>query len=348
MPITREQLWKQIKSGEKASIYTLYGLETYLRDLAVRFIADHMFGERDFRDFNDDEFSLNIPDSVKSALAAADQLPMMASRRVVKITEVRVSSSAAKDTLKEDHYDAILAYLSNPSPSSVVIFVADELNGNRRIGKLLRDKTVSVEFAPLSDIELAAWVKSKLKDFDVKIDDRALRHLISLTGPDARRLTTELEKLATAALPDKSIEIHLIDSLVTNVREISNFDLTHHLVSGDRKRALKTLEKILDDGAEPVMLLGLLNANYRKLLMVKEMIDRGIDRSDVAKVLRMKYNDQESFLAAARRADIQGMKKAIIRLAETDLAIKSSVGGSGPKGPRMQIEMLVCELASAQ
>ena len=347
MPIRREQLWKQIKNGDVSAVYTLYGSETYLRDLAVKFISDRVFAEGDFRDFNDNEFSLNSPDNIKSALAAADQLPMMAARRVVKITDVRVSSSAAKDTLKEDQYDTLSAYLSNPSPTSVVIFVTDELNGTRRIGKLLRDKTASVEFAALEDSELIKWVRGKLKELDAEIDDRTLRHLIALTGPDARRLTTELSKLATAALPGNAIDIELVDSLVTNVREISNFDLTAHLVSGDRLRALQTLGKILDDGAEPIMLLGLLNANYRKLLMVKDMMEHGIDRSEVAKVLKMRFSDQEPFLAAARRADISGLKKAVTRLAETDVAIKTSIGGSGPKGSRMQIELLVCELASA-
>ena len=346
MTITREQLWKQVKSGEIAPVYALSGAETYLRDIAVKFISDKLFGEGDFRDFNDDEFSLNDPDNIKSALAAADQLPMMASRRVVKVTEVRVSSSAAKDTLKEDQYEALSAYLANPSPSSVLIFVADELNGNRRVGKLLRDKTVAVEFAALDEAELAKWARGKLGELDAQIDDRTLRHLISLTGSDARRLTTELCKLATAALPGKTIDIDLIDSLVTNVRELSNFDLTNHLVSCERGRALQTLDKILDDGAEPVMLLGLLGANYRKLLMVKDMMERGVDRGEVAKVLKMRFSDQEPFLAAARRADLDSLKRAVTRLAETDLAIKTSVGGPGPKGARIQIEMLVCELAS--
>jgi len=347
MPITREQLRAQLKDREIHPVYVLFGAETHLRDIAVKMVTDLAFAEGDFRDFNDDEFSLNYPDNIKSALAAADQLPMMASRRVVKITDVRVSSSAAKDTLKEDQFDSLLAYLSNPSPSSVVIFVADELNGTRRLGKLLREKAISVDFAPLSDDELVAWVKGKLKELDAEINDRALRHLISLTGPDARRLTTELEKLATAALPEKVIDLDLIDSLVTNVREISNFDLTAHLVSGERRGALHTLDKILDDGTDPIALVGLLSYNYRRLLMVKDMMERGVDRAEVARVLKMRFSDQEPFLAAARRADLHGLKKAVTRLAETDAAIKTSIGGSGPKGARMQIEMLVCELTSA-
>jgi DNA polymerase III subunit delta len=347
MIITREQLRAQLKNREIRPVYTLFGAETYLRDIAAKAIADLAFGEGDFRDFNDNEFTLNDPANIKTALAAADQLPLMAARRVVKVTDVRVSSSAGKDTLKEDEYDTLLAYLSNPSPTSVVIFVADELNGTRRVGKLLRDKTISVEFAPLEDGELIKWVRGKLTELGAEIDDRTLRHLISLTGSDARRLTTELGKLATAALPDKSIDIDLVDSLVANVREISNFDLTEHLVSGDRPRSIQTLEKILNDGTDPIALVGLLSYNYRRLLIVKDMMARGADRSEVAKVVKLRYNDQEPFLAAARRADMQSLKRAVTRLAETDVAIKTSIGGSGPKGARLQIEMLVCELASA-
>lgn len=348
MPLTREQLRNQLRKREIASVYVLYGTETYLRDIAAKFIADVSFSEGEFRDFNDDEFSLNTPDNIRTALAAADQLPMMASRRVVRITEVRVAATANKDTLKEDQFDALSAYLSNPSPSSVVIFVADELNGNRKVGKLLKERTVAVEFSPLSDEDLTKRAREQITDAGSEMDDRTLRHLIALIGPDVRRLTTEIEKLSTAALPDKVIDADLVDSLVASTREISNFDLTDNLVAGNKVKALKILAKILDDGAEPLALLGLMSYNYRRLLMVKDMMERGIDRAEVARVVKLRYNDQESFLAAARQADLSQLKKAVIALADTDLAIKTSIGGSAPKGSRLQLEMLICELATAQ
>lgn len=346
MPLTREQLREQLRRREIAPVYVLYGAETYLRDIAAKTISELSFGKDDFRDFNDDVFSLNTPDNIKNALAAADQLPMMAQRRVVKITEVRVTASANKDSLKEDQFDAIAAYLANPSPNSVVIFVADELNRSRKVGKLLSEKSVSVDFTPLEDAELVKWANSKLDEFGTQMDDRTLRHLIAMIGPDVRRLTIEIGKLSTAALPDKVINIDLVDSLVANVREIPNFDLTDNLVAGNKAKALKILSKILNDGAEPLMLLGLLSYNYRRLLMVKDMMERGVDRSEVSRVMKLRYNDQEAFLAAARRASLDQLKKAVVALAETDLAIKSSIGGPGPKGSRLQLEMLVCKLAA--
>ncbi|MEQ1646144.1 MAG: hypothetical protein ABL959_22020, partial [Pyrinomonadaceae bacterium] len=92
-------------------------------------------------------------------------------------------------------------------------------------------------------------------------------------------------------------------------------------------------------------LLGLISYNYRRLLMAKDMMDRGVPRGEVAKVAKLRYNDQEPFLASARRASLSKLKHAVTRIAATDLAIKTSIGGSGPAGARLQIELLVCELA---
>jgi len=345
MVLTRENLREQLRRREIAPVYLLFGPETHLRDLAVKTITDFSFADGDLRDFNESSFSLNTEDNLKLALSAAEQLPMMSARRVIRITDVKVSASGVRDTITEDHEPILSSYLSNPSKHSVVIFVADELNGVRKMGKFLREKTTAVEFKPLDDGELSKMAHEKIKDAGAEIDSANLRHLIALVGQNARRLTNEVDKLTTAVLPGKTISSELIESLVPNTREQSNFELTDHLVAGRKAQAITILKKILDDGGEPLMLLGLISYNYRRLLMAKDMMERGVDRREIANVMKLRYNDQEPFLAAARRASVKSLTRAVQRLAKTDLAIKTSVGGSGPTGSRLQIEMLVCELA---
>lgn len=343
--LTREDLRNQLKRREIAPVYVLFGSELHLRDIAAKTIADLAFNEGDLRDFNETEFSLGPDGSLQRALAAANQLPMMAGRRVVRITDVRVSASGHRDTIREEHEAILTEYLKNPSPSSVVIFIADDLNGVRKMGKLLRSVPGAVEFSPLSDGELLNWARDKFKAAAVDIDESALRHMAAIIGNDVSRIENEVKKLTTAALPGRSVTIELIDDLVPNSREISNFDLTDSLMSKNKPRALKILKKILDDGAEPVMILGLISYNFRRLLMAKDLMQRGADRAEVTRVMNLRYRDQEDFLAAARRADAAKLNNALRRIAETDLAIKTSIGGGGPHGSRMQIEVLVCELA---
>lgn len=346
MALSREDLRNQLKRREIAPVYVLYGPETHLRDLAAKTITDFAFSEGDLRDFNETCFSLETEGNLERALAASEQLPMMAARRVVRITGIRISATGYRDTVTEAHEPLLSAYFANPAPRSVVILVADELNGVRKMGKLLQNSGFAVEFKSLDEQQFAAWARREIDDAGAQIDDAALRALLAQIGPDIKRLTNEIQKLAAAALPDKRITLDLIDLLVPNSREVSNFDLTDHLVAGRRAQAICVLEKILDDGAEPLALLGLLASNYRRLLLVKDMMSRGAQRGDVANAVKLRFRDQENILNAARRADLGQLIHAIKRLADTDLAIKTSKGGGGPAGTRMQLEMLVCELAT--
>ncbi len=344
MVFLREDLRNQLKRHEIEQVYLLFGQETFLRDLAAKTIVERSFSKEDFRDFNETSFSLNNADALQQAIAAAEQLPMMSSRRVVRITDLRISATGFRDTITESHEAALSAYLKNPSASTVVIFVADELNGVRKMSKLLKENTTAVEFKALSDVELTNWARDKFADVGAEIDKVVLDQLIARIGPDVRRLTNEVNKLSTAALPNKTITSELVEALVPDSREMNSFAFTDHLIAGRTSQAVSALKKILDDGAEPLMLLGSLSYTYRRLLMAKDMMAQGSDRRDVASVVKLRYNDQEPFFSAARRSKSSNLTKAIQRLAQTDLAIKTSVGGS-TSGARMQIEMLVCELA---
>ncbi len=343
--LSRDELWNHLKRREFAPVYLLFGAETYLRDLAAKNIADSVLADSSLREFNETEFSLSRS-PVQHALAAAEQLPMISARRVVKITDVIVSANAAKDNLKEDDETSLAAYLNRPAETSIVIFVAGELDKRRRIAKLLLEKSAAVEFAEFKDDEMRAWAKTKLKDLNAKADERALRHLVGLVGGNARRLMNELKKLSVAALPDSLITYELVEALVPDSCQISNFDLTDSLLAKNKTRSLQILKKILDDGAEPLMLLGLVASNFRRLLTSKELMRNGVERREVARVMKLPYSKQEDFLATARRIETEKLTRIMKRIAETDVAIKTSIGGGGTVGSRLQIEMLVCELAS--
>lgn len=336
----REELRGQLKRREFAPVYLLFGAETYLRDLAAKTIADLVLVGSSLREFNEIEHSLS-ESKIQYALSDAEQLPLMDSRRVVKITDVRVSANSNKDNLKEDDEEILARYLARPAETSIVIFVAAELDKRRKISKLLLEKCVAVEFSELRDAELIGWAKTKLKELNADADTRALNLLVALVGNNVRRLTNEIEKLAVAALPDKLITYELVESLVPDSREISNFDLTDHLLAKDKSRSLQVLKKILDDGAEPLMLLGLISYNFHRLFLSKELMRQGVDRKEIARIMKLHWSKQEDFLATARRTDAEKLSWVMQKIAETDVAIKTSKAT-----PRLQIEMLVCELVN--
>lgn len=347
MPVlSRDDLRNQLKKREIAPVYLLFGAETYLRDLAAKTIADFVLDENSLREFNENEFSLNQSENLSYALASAEQLPMIASRRVVRITDVRVSATGSKDTLKEDFETLLTSYLARPSETSVVIFIADEFDKRRKMAKILIENACAVEFAKFTDNELVSWARKEIKDAGFDAEEKALHHLVGLVGDNLRKLTNEIKKVTTAALPDRIVTYELVESLVTNSREIPNFDLTDQIFGKDKRKPLQTLKKILDDGAEPLMLLGLIAHNLRRTLMAKELMNQGVERTEVVRIMKLHPKYHEDFLRSARQSDGKKLLYILERVAETDLAIKTSKGGGGNAGARMQIEMLVCEIVN--
>ena len=333
--LTRAALDRSLASGAVEPLYLLVGTEGYLRDQAARQITDVVLSGKILREFNDSTFSL-LADSAMAAIAAAEQFPMMSERRVVKIKDF------AK--LRETDEEIIIRYLERPANTTVMVFVANDLDKRKKLTKSLLANCAVVEFGAVKDAEAKSWARTRLKELKTTADDRVLSEIVRLVGTDLQTLSSELEKLAAAAIETKQITIEMVDQLIGHSRELSNFDLGDQLIAGDRRRALDTLHRLLADDVAPVMLLGLISGNYHRLALAKEFLKRG-KRDEVYRLIYGPPAKRDAFMNTLQRSDASRIARGIQLIAAADLAIKSSLAGGGPKGARLQLEILVCELA---
>ena len=332
MPVrSRKDLATALKQGKIESLYLLYGPETQLRDDAARAITDEALRETLLREFNESSFSLGGGD-VRAAIAAAEQLPMMSARRVVRMTNF--------GKLDEANEAMLLSYLKRPVASTVMLFIAEEIDKRKKLIKTLM-QLGAFEFAPLNDAELKTWARSRLKTLGAEAYPEILHLIVQLVGQDVRRLNNELGKLAAAAMPSGKITVELVEALVSRSRELMNWELTDQMLLGNRRRALQTLEHLLDDGAPPLMLIGLIASNYRRMALAQWLLSQGAPSREIFRQVPMPPFKQNSFLATLNRTDGRTLARKIGRIAAADLGIKTSKAT-----PRMQVEMLVCELMS--
>ena len=332
MPVrTSKDLTQALKKGQIEPVYFLFGPETYLRDEAARSIADQAMSGTLLREFNDSTFNLTSDDA-RDAIAAAEQLPMMSQRRVVRIKNL--------GKLKEADEEVLLNYVNRPVDTSVVIFITEEIDKRKKLAKVLM-AGAAFEFQPLKLNELQAWIRFYLKDLTAEIEPQALQRILETVISDLHTLANELNKLAAAALPSGRITTELVDSLVGRSREHMNWELSDHIVSRNRRGALKTLKDLLDDGVEPLLLIGLIAGTYRRMALAKALLSQGASPATIFSEVRMPPFKQRDYLAMLNRVDSERLARTIRRVAETDLAIKTSKAT-----PHMQVEMLVCELMS--
>jgi DNA polymerase-3 subunit delta len=329
-PLSRTELERSLRESPQP-LYLLLGTERFLRDTTARAITEAALHGTLLREFNEASFNL-ARDSVQSAIAAAEQLPMMSDRRVVRVRDF--------GRLRENDEETLVRYLNNPAPATVMIFLADDLDKRKKSSKALLDNCVVVDFPPLKDAEAKAWARARLKELKVTADDAVLSEIISLVGTDVQTLFNELDKLASAVADTGRITAAAVDELIGRSRELSNFELGDHLLANNRKRALETLHRLLDDGAEPVMLIGLIAGNYHRLALAKHLLKKG-GREEVFRNVNLPPFKRDAYIANLQRNDAAKIARGLQLTAAADLAIKTSQAT-----PRLQLELLVCELAS--
>lgn len=337
----RKDLEQALKKGEIEPFYYLYGSETYLLDQAAQAITETALTGTLLREFNDSTFDL-LTNHISEVIATAEQLPLMSERRVVRVNNINKLEGRKKEDPDEDKVDPraqlLIDYLDRPVPTTVMIFISEDIDKRKKYAKKLL-AGAAYEFQPLTAKELPAWIKSYLKTLDAEIDPDAGRRLVEVVVSDLLTLTNELNKLAAAALPSRRITLEHVDGLVGRSREHMNWDLTDGIVSGNGRVALKVVREFLDDGFEPVLLTGIIAGTFRRLALAKELFDQGAQPREIFSEVRVPPFKQGDYLSMLRRTDARRLRRALQRIAETDLAIKTSKAT-----PRMQVEMLVCEL----
>jgi DNA polymerase-3 subunit delta len=260
--LTRTELERSLREGLRP-LYLLIGPEIYLRRVAAQSITEAALKGTFLRDFSESSFSL-LSDPVKSVIKAAEEKSIFSDMRVVRVRNF--------GKLREADEDLLIHYLTNPMPTTVMIFIADELDKRKKSSKVLLDVCTVVEFPPLKDAEAKAWAKTRLKELNLTADDKVLSEIIGLVGTNAQTLFNELDKLASAAPSTGRITLPLVYELIGRSRELSNFELGDHLLAGNRNKALETLHRLLRDGAEPVMIVGLIAGNYHRLALGKHLM----------------------------------------------------------------------------
>lgn len=342
MPVrTRKELLQFLKKGQIEPVYFLFGREGYLRDQAAQTIAEEALRDTLLREFNDATFDLTT-DKISAAISAAEQLPMMSSRRVVRVTNLDKLEGRRKVEEDEDAINPsaqiLLDYLSRPVETSVVIFLSDDIDKRKKFAKKLMSGA-AFEFAPLTNAELTAWAKSHLAELKTEAAQPVISRIVELVGPNVRMLANELNKLAAAALPSSIVTLDLVEELVGRSRELMNWQLTDQMLARNRAGALRTLQHLLDDGAPPVMLIGLIASSYRRIALAHSLLAKGAAPKEIFREVPMSPFRQSGYLQMLNRIDGRRLAQQIVRIAEADLGIKTSKAT-----PRMQVELLVTEL----
>ena len=152
-------------------------------------------------------------------------------------------------------------------------------------------------------------------------------------------LKGEIEKICAYSGAEE-IKKSDIDAVTEPVLDAAVFQMTDMLSAGRYGDALEMLRKLLKMQQEPLMILGAIGSNFRRISAARVLLDNGKTASDLQKLCGIKEYPARKTMETARRFSARFCQNASILILETDYKIKTSFDDS-----ERLLELLLLRLA---
>ena len=329
------ELISSLKQGKILPLYFFYGEEEFLIQEALDLIINKVVdpGARDFN-FN----ALYCRDTPASELVNLCQtLPFMSEKRLVLARDF--------DALKAADLEELAPYLNDPSPSTCLVMISNHGKYDKKsVTSAVEAHGAITRFYPLLDREIVAWIEGWARARGLSLQRDAAQYLWQTIGNDLQKIGNELEKVEISIKEKKSITFEDVKTVVGDFREYSSFDLAAALGSKNREKAFLILSRLIQEGEQPVGLLGSIAWNFRRLLQAKAMEAAGTGPDEIMKKLRppVIFHQTAQFKAQMRSFSLDELRGAFDVMLSTDKTLKAS-GLSG----RLVLERMILKLCGS-
>ncbi len=308
-----EEFNRAVERGELAPLYLLYGDEPYLVERAVKRLLERAV-DPGFRDFNLNVFYGNECKG-EEVFGAAQTLPMFAERRVVLVKKGGELSAGAMEVL--------LSYLQDPSPGTCLVLQAEKIDGRKKFFAEFKKRGELVEFKRPYENQLGPYVRDEVRAAGKKIDGAAAELLAYLVGNNLQELVSQIEKLCTYCGKKETIGVAEVKAIVSDTKVENVFEFTDALGCKDAGKSLAMLTSLLRDGEAPLRILGAVARHFRQLWQVREMLDRKVPSSELAKASGINPYFLKKVVDQARNYPVGQLQLVFERMLELDTAFKS-------------------------
>lgn len=259
------------------------------------------------------EFSAAV-DKPEAVLQAADSLPFLGEHHLIVVRDF--------DKASADDARRYIAYAGNPSPTTVLVLMAEKANKASPIFKAVSAGGQVHEFKTLKDSELFVWVERRFEARGKKAGPHSVRYLVEQVGTDMRTLDSEIEKVSVYAADQVRIEPEDLARIVSRNPQNTVFELVDALGTKDSEEALIVLNRLFTAGEPPLKVLGMIVRQFRLILKTKALESSRASRAELAKELGVPPFVVDKYRKQSDRFSIDEIKRVYELLMQTDIAIK--------------------------
>jgi DNA polymerase-3 subunit delta len=266
----------------------------------------------------------------RDIVSHASSFPMMAERRVVVVRELdRVSNK-----------ELLSGYLEHPSETTCLILQTVKADFRKKPYTVAKRSGMAIEFRPLYDSQIPGWITTHVGSQGRTIEPDAARMLATYVGQSLREIRNEIEKLLLFTGERRQIRLDDVQAVVGASREYNVFELQKAVGGRQVSRAVLIVDRMLESGESPVMIVVMLTRFFSLLWKVHDMRRRGVPPLAQASEAGLAPFQLKEFTEAAVHHDVADIERSFGALVEADEQLKST-----SMDPKVVMEVLMVHLA---
>ena len=225
----------------------------------------------------------------------------------------------------EDGAKALAQLAEKPSPDNLLVVVTGELDKRARESgwfTALDAKGYSVYAWPVKPEELAAWIEQRARALKLQLEPEAARLLAERTEGNLLACAQDIAKLALL-FPDSMVDAEALLQAVADSARYEAFDLVDKILTGDALSAVRSLDRLREEGVSPLELVGALSYALRSWAAVNAAYARSRDAGSALAQARLFGARAKPYEAMLRRGARYSPAAGLILLARVDQAVKT-------------------------
>jgi DNA polymerase-3 subunit delta len=236
----------------------------------------------------------------------------------------------------------VVDYLQDPSPGADLILLGKKLGSREKLLSAVKKSGEVHTFEQPKGKALVGWVVGYAKKLGLDLPEEVAEDLTQRCSGDKMRLIQETEKLAIYVGEDTATHEDVAALCPPDVQS-NIFAFVDALASGERDRALRLLEDLINTGEPPLRLTFMVRRQFQLVARSRALLQRGASQKEVASQLKV-----PPFVA--RKLEEQGRKlneEDLERALNLVLGMESGLKGGSDLSDELQVEMTVLNLSEA-
>ena len=286
MEITPEKLMQQLKSAQPllCNVLLLFGEEAYYRNLISKLLEKYVFADLDEADREITVFEKDT--KIKEVANIINTYPFFGGKSLVVIKDEKLFNNKAGEEDGNEKITELLELMKDVPEYCQLVLNISSIDKRSKLYKSCKKDALVCECQSFKVNMADSWLRQQAESYDAQFEQEAVELIKEYLAPvdkvPLQLLQQEIEKLSVYAGERKLWTAQDVKLIFTALPEVSSFSLTNAICSKKLHEVLELLAYEKKKGTNLLKLCGLITFSIRRLLVVKEMLQKGYSAPQIA------------------------------------------------------------------